>query len=75
MRHATRVYAVEPELSNALAASMAAGESVTIEPKSAADGLNGGDIAHSEQVARCHDRVPVRLSPCSAVMAGVGFPL
>ena len=36
-----RVYAIEPELSNALAASMAAGESVTIEPKSAADGLNG----------------------------------
>jgi threonine dehydratase len=36
-----RVFAVEPELSNALAASMAAGESVTIEPKSAADGLNG----------------------------------
>jgi threonine dehydratase len=36
-----RVLAVEPELSNALAASMAAGESVTIEPKSAADGLNG----------------------------------
>jgi len=41
LRPATRVYAVEPELSNALAASMAAGESVTIEPKSAADGLNG----------------------------------
>jgi threonine dehydratase len=36
-----RVFAIEPELSNALAASMAAGESVTIEPKSAADGLNG----------------------------------
>jgi threonine dehydratase len=36
-----RVYAVEPELSNALAASMAAGESVTVEPKSMADGLNG----------------------------------
>jgi len=36
-----RVVAVEPELSNALAASMAAGESVTVEAKSAADGLNG----------------------------------
>src|SRR5580765_8652568 len=36
-----RVYAIEPEKSNALAASMAAGESVTIEPKSEADGLNG----------------------------------
>jgi len=36
-----RVFAIEPELSNALAASMAAGESVTIDPKSAADGLNG----------------------------------
>ena len=36
-----RVVAIEPELSNALAASMAAGESVTIEPNSAADGLNG----------------------------------
>jgi threonine dehydratase len=36
-----RVIAVEPELSNALAASLAAGEPVTIEPKSIADGLNG----------------------------------
>jgi threonine dehydratase len=37
----TRVYAIEPEKSNALAASMAAGESVTVEPLSMADGLNG----------------------------------
>jgi threonine dehydratase len=37
----TRVIAVEPELSNALQASMAAGEPVTIEPRSIADGLNG----------------------------------
>lgn len=36
-----RVIAVEPELSNALAASLAVGEPVTIEPKSIADGLNG----------------------------------
>jgi threonine dehydratase len=36
-----RVIAIEPELSNALAASMAAGEPVTIEPRSIADGLNG----------------------------------
>ena len=36
-----RVIAVEPELSNALAVSMAAGEPVTIEPRSIADGLNG----------------------------------
>jgi threonine dehydratase len=36
-----RVIAVEPELSNALAASLAAGEPVTIVPKSIADGLNG----------------------------------
>ena len=36
-----RVIAVEPELSNALAASLAAGEPVTIDPKSIADGLNG----------------------------------
>jgi threonine dehydratase len=36
-----RVIAVEPELSNALGASLAAGEAVTIEPKSIADGLNG----------------------------------
>jgi len=36
-----RVIAVEPELSNALAVSMATGEPVTIEPKSLADGLNG----------------------------------
>jgi threonine dehydratase len=36
-----RVVAIEPELSNAFAASMAAGEPVTIEPRSIADGLNG----------------------------------
>src|SRR5438874_12563404 len=36
-----RVIAIEPELSNALAVSMAAGEPVTIEPRSLADGLNG----------------------------------
>ena len=36
-----RVLAVEPELSNALGASIAAGESVTVEPRSLADGLNG----------------------------------
>jgi threonine dehydratase len=36
-----RVYAIEPEKSNALAASMAAGESVTVEAGSLADGLNG----------------------------------
>jgi threonine dehydratase len=36
-----RVIAVEPELSNALAASMAAGKPVTIQPRSIADGLNG----------------------------------
>jgi threonine dehydratase len=36
-----RVIAIEPELSNALQASMVAGEPVTIEPRSLADGLNG----------------------------------
>src|SRR5438874_12194749 len=37
----TRVIAVEPELSCALHASLEAGQSVTVEPRSAADGLNG----------------------------------
>jgi threonine dehydratase len=41
LKPVARVIAVEPELSNALAASLAAGEPVTIEPKSIADGLNG----------------------------------
>src|SRR5262249_22819855 len=36
-----RIFAIEPERSNALAASMAAGSSVTVEPGSLADGLNG----------------------------------
>jgi threonine dehydratase len=36
-----RVIAVEPELSCALHASLEAGHSVTVEPRSAADGLNG----------------------------------
>src|SRR6266705_834432 len=41
LRPDARVIAVEPELSNALALSLAAGMPVTIEPKSIADGLNG----------------------------------
>src|SRR5262245_30094744 len=36
-----RIFGIEPERSNALAASMAAGKSVTVEPGSLADGLNG----------------------------------
>jgi threonine dehydratase len=36
-----RVIAVEPELSQALHASLAAGHPVTVEPRSLADGLNG----------------------------------
>jgi threonine dehydratase len=36
-----RVIAIEPELSNALHESLKAGEPVTIEPRSLADGLNG----------------------------------
>jgi threonine dehydratase len=36
-----RVIAIEPELSNALEASMRAREPVTVEPRSLADGLNG----------------------------------
>jgi threonine dehydratase len=36
-----RVFAIEPERSNALAASMAAGASTTVHPGSLADGLNG----------------------------------
>src|SRR5439155_24257609 len=39
LRPDARVIAIEPELSNALAVSMAAGEPVTIEPRSPADGL------------------------------------
>src|SRR5436190_12079752 len=49
-----RVYAIEPELSNALAASMAAGESVTVEPRSMADGLNG-PYAGANCVRVCFD--------------------
>src|SRR2546423_2066236 len=37
----TRVIAIEPELSNAMNASLAAGHTVTVEPRSLADGLNG----------------------------------
>ncbi len=49
-----RVIAVEPELSNALQASMAAREPVTIEPKSLADGLNG-PYAGANCVRACLD--------------------
>ncbi len=41
MRPATRVIAVEPERSPALHESLKAGEPVTVEAKSIADGLNG----------------------------------
>src|SRR6266545_7147921 len=41
LRPDVRVVAVEPERSPALHASLAAGESVTVEAKSIADGLNG----------------------------------
>jgi threonine dehydratase len=41
MKPEARVIAVEPELSNALQASLAAGEPVAVEPRSLADGLNG----------------------------------
>jgi threonine dehydratase len=41
LRPDARVIAVEPELSNALAVSMAVGQPVTIVPSSIADGLNG----------------------------------
>jgi threonine dehydratase len=36
-----RVIAIEPELSSAMNASLAAGHTVTVEPRSLADGLNG----------------------------------
>jgi threonine dehydratase len=41
LRPEARVVAVEPELSAALHESLKAGRSVTVEPRSAADGLNG----------------------------------
>ena len=41
MRPDARVVAIEPELSAALHESLRAGRSVTVEPRSAADGLNG----------------------------------
>ena len=49
-----RVIAVEPELSNALQQSMAAGHAVTIEPASMADGLNG-PYAGENCVRQCLD--------------------
>ena len=49
-----RVIAIEPELSNALEASMAAGHMVTIEPLSMADGLNG-PYAGENCVRQCLD--------------------
>ena len=41
LRPAARVVAIEPELSAALHESLKAGEPVTVEPRSLADGLNG----------------------------------
>jgi threonine dehydratase len=41
LRPGARVIAVEPELSCALAASLEAGHTVTVDPRSIADGLNG----------------------------------
>ncbi len=48
----TRVIAIEPELSCALHQSMQAGEAVTVEAKSIADGLNG-PYAGPNCVAQC----------------------
>ena len=41
LRPSARVVAVEPDLSDALHASLQAGEPVAVQPRSAADGLNG----------------------------------
>ena len=48
----TRVVAIEPELSNALHESLKAGEPVTVEPRSIADGMNG-PYAGANCVAQC----------------------
>src|SRR5918992_403229 len=56
LRPEARVVAVEPELSDALHASLEAGRTVTVEPRSAADGLNG----------------PYAGPNCVTVCAGVG---
>jgi threonine dehydratase len=52
LRPDARVVAVEPELSDALHASMAAGKPVTVQAKSIADGLNG-PYAGANCVATC----------------------
>jgi len=52
LRPDARVVAVEPELSDALHASMAAGEPVTVQARSIADGLNG-PYAGGNCVATC----------------------
>ena len=49
-----RVIAIEPELSNALQASMVAGYMVTIDPASMADGLNG-PYAGENCIRQCLD--------------------
>jgi threonine dehydratase len=52
LRPGARVVAVEPELSDALHASMAAGKPVTVQARSIADGLNG-PYAGANCVATC----------------------
>ena len=50
-----RVFAIEPELSNALAASIAAGESVTVEPQARSPTASTGPYAGPNCVRICLD--------------------
>ncbi len=70
-----RVYAVEPEGSNALQLGLAAGEPVRLKPVSVADGLNG-PFAGTWNIAMARRYVEdVVLIPDDWILAGLRFAL
>jgi threonine dehydratase len=74
-RPSTRVYGVEPETSNAVSLAVAAGEVVTIEPRSVADGL-GAPFAGVWTLAMVqHYLEDIVLIDDATILAGLRFSI
>ena len=72
-RPATRVYGVEPTTSNAMQLALAAGEPVSIDPHSVADGL-GAPFAGAWTLAMCQRYLDgIVLLDDPTILAGVRF--
>jgi threonine dehydratase len=72
-RPSVRVYGVEPDMSDAVSRAMAAGEIVTIQPHSVADGL-GAPFAGAWTLAMCrHYLEDIVLLDDATILAGLRF--